>query len=70
MTVSSPYVVILSQGGGTYYIGYASPGAAYQYVATENESTSQALAATSQAIILGDANGNHVDELALTTLAY
>jgi hypothetical protein len=66
MAITGPYVVVLSQGATNEYIGFNTPGTAYQSVQTPGPAL--AMAPTPQEIFIGNASGFHVDELALPGL--
>ena len=72
MTLGGANIVLLAKGTGANanneYIGVPATGASF--AGTLTQGPSQAIAATSQQVLLGNANGDHVDELALTGMTF
>jgi hypothetical protein len=72
MALGGAGIVLLGQGTGgqanNEFVGVATPGSPFTNVQTDGPS--KALAATAQQAFLGNANGDHVDEIALPALSY
>jgi hypothetical protein len=72
MTLGGTSLVLLAQGTGgnatNEYVGVVSAGETFSSVETQGPSS--AIAATAQQAFLGNKNGEHVDELALTGLTF